>query len=278
MNTAIAVVTSDISLPFSYWLLLVAFLFTCSALGACVQTSRKDQKDNDYTRVLPPLREVEEMPPHETNAALEAPRGGQCCGCDVTMTSSIRFDFEDNKGTVVPVFSEYRPLGLNFEPQAPIRVYGFNFNSYAKTLNVKAGWTLLQVDDEDLAGLDVETCKGIINKKNKSLPVWPLTLEFRVPIAPQRGMPFTGAVTASTHFSTQPKVFHATKRPIGLEFHHRQPIVVNKVCARSFAQANGIQEKWKIVRIGEKRSDNFDYDEVMKLLREGMESLEVGKW
>jgi hypothetical protein len=282
LDSAIAVVTNDISFPLSYWMLLLAFIFSSSALGVVLMVTRKDDKDADYVRVLPPLREVVEFreePDEPAATPSSSTTCGGCMSCNGVPESAVRFDFDDNLGNIVPVFFENRPLGVNFEPQAPIRVHSFKFNSYAKAVGVKPGWTLVQVDDQDVSnGLDVEAVKAIIHRKIRTFPVWPLRLEFTVPLPPAPGTPFIGRVTASTQFGSEHRIFDVDKRPIGLEFHHRPPIVVNKVYPRSFAHAYGIEENWKIVRIGERRSETFDYEEVMRLLREGMETLELGEW
>merc|ERR1739848_159626 len=87
-------------------------------------------------------------------------------------------------------------------------------------------------------------------------------------------MGVAGNVTPATHFSENREVFHCTTKPVGIEFVHRTPIVVNKVYPKSWAMHAGIQEKWKIVKIADVDVERASYDEVMKYFRDGVDTLD----
>jgi hypothetical protein len=181
----------------------------------------------------------------------------------------VRFDFQDQRGQLQTRYLEYRPFGVDFEPAKP-RIKSYTFNSYAKAKAVEIGWDLVRVGQHDVdKEQNLTKVKQLIDNELRHCKVWPLKLEFQVPLAA------TGSRTMK-EWSSDNEVFHITKKPLGFEFQKdRAPVVVQKVYPGSYAAEAGIKEGWRIVRIADVNVEGFDYKQVKAKLEEGVADLDT---
>jgi len=172
--------------------------------------------------------------------------------------SGLRLVWADTRGGRHIVYAQYRPLGISVQHVCPIVVEDFEFNSYAQQgLEVGVGWELLSVGDHDMSTIqDFSRARAILNEQQRGLPVWPLRLDFE---DPNTNKAFT---------------FYFQSKPIGIEFTNRAPITVKKVYDTSAAASFQVQTQWVITRIGSQvKAQELDFSILMRLLKEGMESL-----
>jgi len=173
----------------------------------------------------------------------------------------LRLVWADNEGERRIAYSQYRPLGIRMQHVCPIVIEDFKFNSYAKQqLEVERGWELLRVGDIDMSTTtEFGRARDILNEHQRSLPVWPLRLDFEDPK------------------TKQARTFHFAHKPIGIEFTNKAPITVKKVYENSPASNFKVQTQWVITRIGSQvKAQELDFAVLMRLLKEGVEPL--GEW
>lgn len=133
-----------------------------------------------------------------------------------------------------PYYFEYHPIGISFRHfTSPIRIAGFTFNSYGRTLGLKEGQQLTRIKDVDVredfhyGQIDSLLCSAV-----QELPMWPLRIDFQTN-------------------SNETKKFYFKQRPLGIRFTQHLPIRIKEFRPHALAQKAGVQVDWKIVRIAE---------------------------
>lgn len=165
----------------------------------------------------------------------------------------LRMDFSDPATGKERVFYfQRRPLGLVLTKYKPVRVQGFEFNSYAKERGVQAGWTLTRIGDQAVpASLTSEQVDRRILENSATLAVWPLRMDFDT----GRGV----------------RTFYFEKQPLGMELLNRLPIRVDTLRPDSYARACGVQLGWAITRVGDHEvTRETKFEQVIECLVEGV--------
>ena len=69
------------------------------------------------------------------------------------------------------------------------------------------------------------------------------------------------------------KMFRFSKKPLGLTFNKEAPVVITAVAPGSTGQARNVKTGMVLARIGDTDVTDMEYDEVFKLIMEGMKPL-----
>jgi len=69
------------------------------------------------------------------------------------------------------------------------------------------------------------------------------------------------------------KMFRFSKKPLGLTFNKEAPVVIRTVAPGSTGQARNVKTGMVLVRIGDADVTDMEYDEIFKLIMEGMKPL-----
>jgi biotin carboxyl carrier protein len=176
----------------------------------------------------------------------------------------VRFDFDDHNGTVHTRYVRHRPLGVSFRRQAPITVNGFHYNSYARSLGVELGWTIVRVGNRQVGGAsqDLVEVKKTIHEALKRNQVYPLRFECKKPIGGGR-------------FSNLTQVFEVEYQPVGLTFvRDKMPLVVANVQPGSAAADAGLQEGMQIVQVCDEDMKATSYKTILAHLQDGARLLD----
>jgi len=132
-----------------------------------------------------------------------------------------------------PYDFDYRPVGIIFCPDKPIRIESFAFNSYAKTFGLTEEQRLTRIKEFDIKGNhDHSHVESVLADAMKDLPYWPLKIVFRTPIGGIEEIEFV-------------------QKPLGMLFTEKMPFTVRKFRPYSLAQRMGVQAGWEIVRIAD---------------------------
>merc|ERR1740138_439992 len=122
----------------------------------------------------------------------------------------VRFDFRDRSGAIQTRYFLYRPMGVEFEAEAPARVKSFTFNSYAKANTVEVGWSIVRVGTQEVEKEPkLDKVKQLIGDALRSNNVWPLKLEFQVPL----GSVSTPRARTMKEWSSDHEIFHVKRQP-----------------------------------------------------------------
>jgi len=165
----------------------------------------------------------------------------------------LRMDFSDpSTGKDRIFYFQRRPLGLALTKYKPVRVQGFDFNSYAKERGVQIGWTITKVGDQVVgSGLSPDQVDTRILENSATLAVWPLRVDFD-----------TGKGVRTFYFERQ---------PLGMELLNRLPIRVDTLRPDSYARTCGVQMGWAITRVGDHEvTRETKFEQVIECLVEGV--------
>jgi hypothetical protein len=184
----------------------------------------------------------------------------------------VRFDFRDRSGAIQTRYFLYRPMGVEFEAEAPARVKSFTFNSYAKANTVEVGWSIVRVGTQEVEKEPkLDKVKQLIGDALRSNNVWPLKLEFQVPL----GSVSTPRARTMKEWSSEHEIFHVKRQPLGIEIpKDKVPLLVEKVYPGSYAAEAGIKENWRIVRIADENVEDCDYKQAKARLDQGVANLD----
>jgi len=69
------------------------------------------------------------------------------------------------------------------------------------------------------------------------------------------------------------RMFRFSKKPLGLVFNKEAPVVITSVNPGSAAQARNVKTGMVLARIGDTDVTDMDYNEIIKLIMEGMSPL-----
>jgi len=159
----------------------------------------------------------------------------------------------------IPYYCLYKPLGISFHTEMPIRIDRMMFNSYGKTLGLEPGMTLTRIADEDLEhNHHISVAEDKLSKALEPLPWWPLHIDFKKP---------NGEIVG----------FDFVEHPLGIQFTKHLPIKIAKFNKNSYAQSMGVEIGWEIVQIADEVESYKDskgaFNMVNDHLHEGMHYL-----
>jgi predicted metalloprotease with PDZ domain len=157
---------------------------------------------------------------------------------------SIKFELPVSQKTVI--FTK-KPLGLDFDKEAPIIIKRVQPERHGAELGVEAGWRILSLNDEDVGDKNFE----YIYSKLQSEAC--LTIKFEVP---------------GCH-----KTVNFTKRPLGLDFEKKAPIIMKRVQPEAHGAELGVEAGWKILSVNDEDVGDKDYQYIFKKL--GTESAKL---
>jgi hypothetical protein len=179
--------------------------------------------------------------------------------------AGLRFDFDDHKGNTKTIYATMRPLGITIDESAPITVKDLTFNSYAKSLGVQPGWTIIRVGSTDVKDkTDFKEVAGLVNNGLAAYPCYPLKMEL------------VKSGTAET------KTFEFACRPLGFEFDNKAPIKVKRVYPNSYALSLEMkdfqqdQETWTVTKIADIACapDNHNFQTIFQYMKDGTKALD----
>mmetsp|Transcript_162207 Transcript_162207/g.311454 ORF Transcript_162207/g.311454 Transcript_162207/m.311454 type:complete len:992 (-) Transcript_162207:129-3104(-) len=166
-----------------------------------------------------------------------------------------------------PYYFEYRPLGITFLTEVPIKIDGFTFNSYGRTLGLKQGQRITRIKDVDVReDHHYSHVDSLLLSAVEELPHWPLRIDFQTN-------------------TNEIRKFYFRHRPLGIRFGMQLPIRIASFKPYSLAQRAGVEVDWKIVRIAEEGTTQDDmasiniktnkagFEHVDKHLLKGLEHL-----
>jgi len=165
------------------------------------------------------------------------------------------------------------------------KVKGFTFNSYAKTLGVQTGWTLVKVGNVDVTcKTNYSEVKRLINDGLEPYPCWPFKIELaRLDDDGLKASPCLGCKKAHEMRETgERKLFYLVARPLGFQFDTKAPIRVKKVNPDSYAESLGMKgyvkdnETWIISKINESDwpPEDNNFPKLLNMLEEGTRALD----
>jgi hypothetical protein len=157
--------------------------------------------------------------------------------------------FDTGTGDWKTVYAKRKPLGVIFERHLPIRVTQEK-ESHGKEIGIQVGWTLVEIDNQAIAGMSFEEADRLLHEKVDKLPGGiPLTWE-------------TGSGPAMTVW--------AFKKPLGLTFEKQLPIKITKE-RPGHGMEIGIKEGWELLKVNYKDvsvSSGMTFEQVDTLLHE----------
>mmetsp|Transcript_168518 Transcript_168518/g.298668 ORF Transcript_168518/g.298668 Transcript_168518/m.298668 type:complete len:370 (+) Transcript_168518:47-1156(+) len=152
----------------------------------------------------------------------------------------------DNK----PYYFQHKPVGIKFFPKAPIRIEGFNFNSYGKTLGLEVGMQLTKINNEDVhANHKFSDVEHKVHAAIGDLPWWPLHIVFKTVTGEIKGIDFV-------------------RRPLGIQFTRHLPIKIENFKPHSYAQEMGCELDWEIVKIADEKEAFQDSKKAFNMVNE----------
>lgn len=171
----------------------------------------------------------------------------------------VRIDFEVSEGQVTSKFFNFRPLGIRLKKDPErhtLKITGFCFNSYAEFEGVTIGWSILRVNGGDLPRvLTAASAEQLLEDSLSRHPCWPLRIDFRTRAG-----------------SIEKRYFENT--PLGLVFPHKAPIRIESFRFNSYAADLGVEAGWVITRIADTDVTDMEFNEVDKMLVEGLSRLD----
>eukprot|EP00747_Dinoflagellata_sp_TGD_P059075 gnl/TRDRNA2_/TRDRNA2_151410_c1_seq1.p1 gnl/TRDRNA2_/TRDRNA2_151410_c1~~gnl/TRDRNA2_/TRDRNA2_151410_c1_seq1.p1 ORF type:complete len:303 (+),score=49.32 gnl/TRDRNA2_/TRDRNA2_151410_c1_seq1:57-911(+) len=83
---------------------------------------------------------------------------------------SLSLTFKKADDRLVTITAAYRPLGFDFQKQAPIVVSSVHAGGQAEALGLKVGMVLMAIDGKDLKNVDFDDQYGLLKARAKLLP------------------------------------------------------------------------------------------------------------
>lgn len=152
-------------------------------------------------------------------------------------------------------YARYRPLGIEWTRDSPVKVGFFSFNSHCRTLGIQKDWSITRIGTKRVNIADsFNMVTDWTAEYIKALPPYPLRMDFKVPKE-------RDAV----------KTLYIEKAPIGIELSRTAPITVKSVERKGYGASLGIEAGWVVTMVGdEKVNDESSHQFVAGLLQAGV--------
>jgi len=215
------------------WYLLVLQLALCCCI-CCLAFQRKEEAKPSYEPVL----EGENTD-------------------SMSREHVLKIKFEDGAGQLHEKRFRYRPLGLEYTREAPIRVARFKEQSQAQRQGVQIGWKIVGINKRDVReDFSFSHVDQLILDGLDGLPPLPVALQFQCPDGVTRSLDIRRRVLGITW---------AGGRASGM---------VGGVREFSQAETLGIQSGWQLTHIGEDPlTEDVDGETLRGLLSARLEHL-----
>jgi hypothetical protein len=168
--------------------------------------------------------------------------------------------FLDPSAGEVTVRFHRRPLGCRIiMHELPIRVDSINESGAAAQLGVQKGWILVKVNDNIIAGSNFDEQFSFLKSGMKVLPAEPARTSLEI------------VFEADSDGRRETVVF--SKKPLGLTFQHRKPVVVKSLREDCVATRHGVQVGWVIVQVDGKDLTDMNFPDQLDLMTTTISSL-----
>lgn len=206
---------------------------------------------------------------------------------------SLTIVFIDSTGCQRPVTFTVDHLGIALMGTTPAIVAKVMVQSQAEELGVEVGWTLVEVEDQNVADLDGKQVARIISQLPSmdaaperypravepcadgapDMFTWKLQGDARVPSSV-----ISPGASLSMGFEVEGNVttVEFTRGPLGIVFTRSKPFEVDSVTPHSHAAMKGVQPGWRLVQLAgqdvavkEARDQDVtvqDWEEVVKTI------------
>jgi len=194
-------------------------------------------------------RKKQEPVPQYTQVPAAQPAPTPVAVAPVSRETGLPLTFDTGAGDWKTVYAKRKPLGVIFERHLPIRVTQER-ESHGKEIGIQVGWTLVQIDNQSIAGMSFEEADRLLHEKVDKLP---------------GGIPLTWETG-----SGPPMTVWAFKKPLGLTFEKQLPIKITKE-RPGHGMEIGIKEGWELLKVNYKdvsASSGMTFDQVDTLLHE----------
>jgi len=174
----------------------------------------------------------------------------------------LRIAFNSGHNGVKTMFFERADLGILWSERLPMRVEGFEQNSYAADMGVRTGWVVAEVGDKGANKLSLETMKRLLEEGQAHLDhdASGLRVEF-----------------SDEHGNVHSKVFEYMPSGISWRLHDTVP-KVEGLSFNSYAQSLGVQAGWTVKRLGQTNMSHLSGAEVDHIWKEKESANGLKQW
>lgn len=153
-----------------------------------------------------------------------------------------------------------RPLGCRIVMhELPVRVDAVYDLGLAEQLGVQQGWILVKVNGADVSGRAFDEQFSVLMKGMQVLPTEPRRQSLEI------------VFEAGEAGRRETVVFY--KKPLGLTFENRKPIVVKSIREDCVASRHGVETGWVLAQVDGRTVDDISFEEQLDLLTSGVSGL-----
>jgi len=172
----------------------------------------------------------------------------------------LELAFLDSLGAENVVTFHKRPLGCRIVMhELPVCVDAVYDLGLAQQLGIQKGWILAKVNGTDVSGRAFDEQFGVLMKAMEVLPTEPRRTSLEI------------VFEAGSAGRRETVVFY--KKPLGLTFENRKPIVVKSIREDCVASRHGVEIGWVLVQVDGVVVDDMAFEEQLDLLTSGVSSL-----
>jgi len=172
----------------------------------------------------------------------------------------LELAFLDSLGAENVVTFHKRPLGCRIVMhELPVCVDAVYDLGLAQQLGIQKGWILAKVNGTDVSGRAFDEQFGVLMKAMEVLPTEPRRTSLEI------------VFEAGSAGRRETVVFY--KKPLGLTFENRKPIVVKSIREDCVASRHGVEIGWVLVQVDGVVVDDMAFEEQLDLLRGGISGL-----
>jgi len=165
------------------------------------------------------------------------------------------------------------PLGLSFPQAMPLVISKVDENGAAGKLGAEIGWELTSIGGQSLAGLDYAAALNML--KSGAAKLTPSADATAASGAASKSAASNEAkliIEFSTRSGTKSVTF--TKKPLGMVFDPKVPVIIKKTSPGSHAEELGVEVGWQVTAVGSDKCDGLDFNAIKALIVRGSGSLQ----
>lgn len=151
--------------------------------------------------------------------------------------------FETENGSKVEHTFTKRPLGMEWQKQAPLTLARAVPGTAAGEKGLQPGWTVMTINGENIAQSDYEGASATLKSAVLRLPATSVTFTFKKPDGSSADLAFA-------------------RRPIGMEWKNKMPLTVSNVVPNTPSAEQGLRPGWALVALNGESVAEGEYADV----------------
>merc|ERR1712070_407524 len=144
------------------------------------------------------------------------------------------------------------PLGVTFRNSMPLVAKRIDESTSGGKAGIQEGWAFRRINGQSLDGVSFIDAMAILRKAME-------------PLGPTDIPP--GALAIEFQTSSGLKKIGFTRKPLGMTFDSKMPVLIKKVVDGGHAKEVGVEEGFEIKSIGGRNIDGLDFASVKKLIQ-----------